>query len=448
MEDNYKFNILAKTIISRFANISFNLKKYLSLRAENIIRRFTKTREQEIHSLMAINSRLENENTILHEKLSVLRSNNFKMIAQKDSWERVSLGDVAGMLNWPKLLIDSERTNGFSELIRLLSLFSNEESFVNSPSCCWVLLSTKNCDQLLESGYHNFKRTIGHNYFNFLVQEGDPQIHATESLLSAETREACQQIALSIPNDPTFDTAKQFSYHYFILLLWEYVKKIDNHHYLDKLAEPMEGNPILVTNNGKSMSQDLANSIIEYYSINEHLPFQQVSTVLEIGSGYGRNAHVILSLNPKAKIVLVDILPALYIAQRYLSSVFKNHKIFRAKAFSSYEEVKNEMEAASIVFLLPHQLALMPDKHFDLSMNISSLAEMNMDQIKWYFTQINRLTRKCFYTKQWDISKNPFDDLELKKNDYPYPENWQPIYSRNCAIQNEFHETLYAVTTP
>ena len=196
------------------------------------------------------------------------------------------------------------------------------------------------------------------------------------------------------------------------------------------------------------MSQDLANSLIEYYSINKHFSFKNVRTVLEIGGGYGRNAHVILSLNPHAKIVLVDILPGLYIAQRYLSSIFKDHKIFKARDFSSYDEVKTKIEEASIVFLLPHQLSLMPNKYFDLSMNISSLAEMNVEQIEWYFTQINRLTRQCFYTKQWDVSKNPFDGLELKKSDYPYPDNWQPIYSRNCAVQKAFHETLYAVTAP
>ncbi|WP_170131739.1 putative sugar O-methyltransferase [Aquicella lusitana] len=356
----------------------------------------------------------------------------------------IPIDEIAGLLNWPEVLDDVKRMNGFNELIRLFNLYANEKNSVSKSSNCWVLLAAKNCDQLLEHGYNNFKRTIGHNYFNFLVQKGDAQIQAVESLLSEDIIESCRNTALSIPHDPTFPANEQFSYNYFVLLLWEYAKKIDTKRYLDRLEEPREGNPLLVFSNGKSMSQDLANSLIEYYSIDNAISFKNINTVLEIGSGYGRNAHVILTLNPKARVVLVDIMPALYIAQRYLSSVFHDRNIFRARNFDSYEEVRDEIERASIVFLLPHQLTLLPDKQFDLCINISSFGEMNLDQIQWYFEQINRLG-SYFYMKQWDLSKNPFDGLVLHKNDYPCLENWQEIYSRNCAVQNEFFETLYQV---
>ena len=181
------------------------------------------------------------------------------------------------------------------------------------------------------------------------------------------------------------------------------------------------------------MSQDLANSIIEYYSMSEVVSFNNMHTVLEIGAGYGRNAHVTLSLNSHIKMVLVDIFPALYISQQYLSSIFKKKKIFKAQKFSSYSDIKNEIDEADIIFLLPHQLEYFPDKFFDFTLNISSFGEMSLKQIHWYFRQINRLTRHYFYTKQWNVSKNPFDGLELTKNDYPYPATWKQIYIPETA---------------
>lgn len=393
------------------------------------------------------NARLCNENSILAEKLATLRNNNAKLVfEQKGIRSGIPIDSIAGMLNWPEILSDVDNAHGLSELIRLFSIFSTEETIANTPSDCWELLASKNCDQLLEYGYHNFKRTIGHNYFNFLVQKNDPQIETAESLVPVETIEQCKERAAAIPHDPWFTTNDQYSYYYFVLLLWEYVKKIDVKNHLDSLQEPKEGNPLLVCADEKSMSQDLANSLIEYYAIDQSASFQTINSVLEIGGGYGRNAHVILSLNPNAKIVLVDILPALYIAQRYLSSVFNDRKVFKARKFFCYDEVKDELESSSIVFLLPHQLSLIPDKQFDLAMNVSSFGEMSLDQISWYFNQIKRLTCKYFYMKQWDVSKNPFDNLVITKSDYPYPEKWKQIYTRNCAVQTEFFETLYEVS--
>ena len=168
MDNNYEFHA-KKIILSRIANSIAKTKKTLGITIEQIIRRFTKTREQELIRLTNENALLlekiafdEEVNAVLTPKSNILREISSKMMvaAQKDSWERVSLSEVAGMLNWPELLIAEERTNGFSELVRLMSLFSTQESLVSNPSAAGTL-ATKNCDQLLADGYTTFKRTIG-----------------------------------------------------------------------------------------------------------------------------------------------------------------------------------------------------------------------------------------------------------------------------------------------
>lgn len=387
------------------------------------------------------NLKKENERLLLKSQLIGVSGNSIQRI--EDLFLLINRDQISGLLNWPELLENSSK-HGFSDLLYLLKLFSqanDNDTFSN----CWELLSLKNFDQLLTEGFNSFKRTIGHNYFNFLVQEGDPQIEAAEKFFSSDVLNNLRQKA-SLVSSNLDDTSKvQFSYNYFVFLLWEYAKRIDIEHHLDKLEEPKEGNPLLVFSDGKSMSQDLANSVIEYYSIDNSVSFQNINAVLEIGGGYGRNAHVILSINPHIKVILTDILPALYISQRYLSSVFKDRKIFQVRHFASYEDIQEEFESASIIFLMPHQLSLIPDKHIDLTMNISSFGEMNLKQIQKYFTQINRLTKQCFYTKQWEKSQNPFDNLVIGKEDYFYPSSWEQIYSRKCAIQADFFEALYHV---
>ena len=102
-----------------------------------------------------------------------------------------------------------------------------------------------------------------------------------------------------------------------------------------------------------------------------------------------------------------------------------------------------EYENADIVFLMPHQLELLPDKSIDLFINISSLHEMRMDQIRYYFKVMEKLTRKYFYTKQWKQTTIPYENVVIRQEDYPVNENWRQIYARECKVQDLFFEALY-----
>ncbi len=107
--------------------------------------------------------------------------------------------------------------------------------------------------------------------------------------------------------------------------------------------------------------------------------------------------------------------------------------------------MQEEFENADILFLTPNQLELLPDKSVDLFINISSLHEMRMDQIRYYFGEIERLTRKYFYFKQWKETTVPFENETIREADYPVGENWQLVYRQQCAVQHKFFEALYAL---
>ncbi len=213
---------------------------------------------------------------------------------------------------------------------------------------------------------------------------------------------------------------------------------------LNKLEEPREGNPPNLTRNGKLISQDLANSALEFRSIMAApVSAEEVQTVLELGPGYGRTAYVFLKMMPGVRYILADIPPALAISERYLSDLFPTRRVFRFRPFKNYADVQAEFEAAQIAFLEPQQLALLPDNSADLFVNISSLHEMRLDQIKYYFQVIRRVIRKYAYLKEWKESRIPFEEIVIRESDYPIPADWKQLYWRTCAVQDQFFEAMF-----
>ena len=195
------------------------------------------------------------------------------------------------------------------------------------------------------------------------------------------------------------------------------------------------------------VSQDLANSLLEFYSIREVFspsPKERF-TIAELGAGYGRTAHVFLRAFPRCRYIIVDIPPALYVAQNYLTRIFPERKAFRFRPFREIGEVITEMDTSDIVFLLPHQAEMLEKNTVRLFINISSLHEMTRDQIALYLKLIDRLTDGYFYTKQWKVSINPEDGISIRQEDYPIPEAWKKLYLRTPKVQVSFFEAMYRV---
>jgi len=176
-----------------------------------------------------------------------------------------------------------------------------------------------------------------------------------------------------------------------------------------------------------------------------HSSQQDLALRSTLGGGYGRLAWVVLSALPDVRYVAVDIPPALAIAQRYLSELLPERKIFEFRHFDSYEEVSEEMEAADVVFLTPNQLDLIPPQGVDLFINVSSLHEMRPEQIAHYLGEIDRHCAGRFYSKQWQRSVNEHDGLVISHDDYPIPAGWRTVYDRPHPVQVKFFEALYEV---
>ena len=323
------------------------------------------------------------------------------------------------------------------------------------PSPFWQKLIAAQVKMLHEAGLENFKRTLNLQYFNwglkwivtfllFPVLRRWMRIHPDFSLL--------RNCSSNIYEEKHGGLGARYRlanwiYGLYLLLLKHDVERDDHLGLLNRLDEPLAGNPIIVARNGRRISQDLSNSVHEFYSStsrtgldNSARPFH----VAELGAGYGRLGFVFLNACPNCTYTVIDIPPALFVAQNYLQQVFPEKRVFRFRAFSSYEEIKAEFEASQIRIVAAHQIRSLPDQSVDLFLNISSLHEMTREQIGHYFLQISRLTRLYFYTKQWKKSRTgDLNGFRIGENEYPVPSTWHTVYHQTHPLHRWFFHALY-----
>ena len=318
------------------------------------------------------------------------------------------------------------------------------------PAKFWIITSEKHISQLKEKGYVNFKKTLALNYFTWVIKTRrfwqDDQLKYLISRVPPLSilKNVFRAVKAIFTNKfRNLSFLKLVLYNFLVYMLWDYVSRLDNESVLEKIKEPIEGNPPKIYLKKKLISQDLANSVLEYFSIMEKLNKNEINSILELGAGYGRTAYVFLKMIPNVKYIIADIPPALYVAERYLSNQFRDKKIFKFRDFKNFNEIKEEFDQANIAFFLPFQLALLPPNNSDLFINISSFHEMRHDQIEWYFKLIDSLIGKYVYIKQWKTTKLGYEDITISEKDYPIREKWNKIYWRECRVKTRFFEALF-----
>ena len=316
---------------------------------------------------------------------------------------------------------------------------------IHRPSRFWEDLNASHLTILSSSdGYAHFKRSLNYQYFQFgLTASRFPLLsllgqwlrHPDARVLRARfdgqmTRlpKLIDRLLLPVP----------------LALYASAVAQLRRGDVLATLAEPAVGDPIVIRFGDLRLTEDLCHSVEERASILEGLGDRSMRSVLELGAGYGRLAYVLLRTHRDVRYTIVDIPPALYVSQRYLTDVLPERRVFRFRPFAGYAAVADEMAAADLVFLEPQQLELLPDHSFDLGITISTLHEMRPEQIAQYLHQLDRLCDSV-YTKQWRRFHNRRDRVVISALDYPIPERWRAVFHRSPIFPRTFFEALYLV---
>jgi putative sugar O-methyltransferase len=214
------------------------------------------------------------------------------------------------------------------------------------PSKLWERLAREHAREIDKYGLGQLKKTLGMRYFNFAL----PGIIA-QSLLPAfrdwlrqpAGNPLAARMAEDRPAPPELKYAGAIGklYAIYVELLYDQTAARDGERLLEKIGDQPFGGPHLVRlSNGKTTSQDLCNSLYEFYSVmrgNGAIGAER--PIIEVGAGYGRLAYIFLRARPGCKSWIVDLPPALYASQVYLSTVLPYRKVFAFRHFDDYREV-------------------------------------------------------------------------------------------------------------
>ena len=350
-----------------------------------------------------------------------------------------------------------------ADFLRLETMYQDHLAHeeIYRASKFWDKLNRLNIEWLRDDGLENFKRTVNNNYFNWMVSTHSSYFRTVVgrylrslrrfpgrlgSILAANIGEMWYRTSISHTNKGTM--LQRRLYALYVVALDQFVRDHDEYGLYGALSEPTLGNPLSVRQGKRLVSQDLANSYLEYSFIRKSLGdvFNQTYVVAEIGAGYGRLAYLLhlLKENVARKLILVDLPPALMVSQWYLRGTFPSANRMEYRSFTSFEEIREDFNRAEICFLLPHQLQLLPDKSLDLLINVSSLHEMSREQINHYYDLIDHKAR-YFYTKQWSFWENPEDKIKVPAVIYPTRPHWKLCNARVSPVHQEFFEALFKV---
>lgn len=332
-----------------------------------------------------------------------------------------------------------------SNLSGMLTSFVQSND-IEHVSNLWLRLLCIHIWTFSNHGFENFKQTIAKNYGISSKMEWNQ----LESQFAQDLFEITTGIDIKLDfhnllkKHDLFSLEESYLYNTVTAVFHEYIKATGADKWLEAVDEPILGNAPSIIIGGKNVSQDLLNSALDTAKISEGCDLCEVGRVMEFGAGSGRLAFNLLSNCSKMKYVIVDIPPALFISQTYLTQLWPDKKHFVFRDFESFSEISDEFRNSDIAFLMPSQALLLPDKCIDLAVAINCFQEIPKNLIDSYFDMIDRLANK-FYLKAYATPPNPSADSFYCFHEYPIKQNWEKVFSRSSDFPKLYNECFYNI---
>ena len=150
---------------------------------------------------------------------------------------------------------------------------------------------------------------------------------------------------------------------------------------------------------------------------NQFVDFKESNLFLEIGGGYGGFSEVLKKTYPNVKIIFIDIPPQLYVAERYLKSVFPD-KVAGYRDTKQMESINyDSFSDYDILILPPWDIEKIEDNLIDNFSNQSSFQEMSKNTVKSYCEQLGRIIRNKVVLYEQREGNGGVKD-SVKRDDY------------------------------
>jgi putative sugar O-methyltransferase len=350
------------------------------------------------------------------------------------------------------------------ELKKMIDFFITSESY-KYVSNYWNYLNIQNMKQIFENdnNINNFSTSIALNYYTF-IDVTENQVYKT--ITNVENEIFSSKIHF-FKKHKNLNYVQSMKYNFLTFLLFLNLIKINYYEKLKLLGDEgyvSFGDPYIEIE-GIKVTSDKINSLFDYDKINRFCNLNHQKIILEIGAGSGRTSQSIMTFNSNCKYVICDIPPALYISYERLKKVFKNKKIGLLYDYqnnnqkvklmgggSSEQDLNTQINHYDISFIMPHQLSLLNNRFFDLTIAIDCLHEMDKKTINKYINNINKIS-KLFYFSVWKKTNVPFsgifnrfsNNLNYYSNDYNLPKNFKKEFEEDLIFPSNFISSGYRI---
>ena len=167
----------------------------------------------------------------------------------------------------------------------------------------------------------------------------------------------------------------------------------------EHFSASIAGNPedVFVVH-GSTYTTSILQSYMLYAYCCRFTNFDTLSTIMELGSGSGKQVEVIRKLHPHLTFFLFDIPPQLYVCEQYLRAVFPDSVV-------SFRETRglrhlDHPEPGKIYLFGTWKLPQLDDLACDLFWNAASFQEMEPDLVLNYLGFVNRLTSRHVFLQE------------------------------------------------
>ena len=179
------------------------------------------------------------------------------------------------------------------------------------------------------------------------------------------------------------------------------------------------GNPAdLFRINGKNYTMLFLNYYLRYCFANKHVRLQGNETIVELGSGSGHQVEILKKLYPDLTILCFDMPVEIYLAQKYLSEVFKNERLVKLEETIDWKNLIG-IRKGHIHFLGNWQFPMLAGESSDLFWNAVSFGEMEPEVVKNYLKFISGNVRWIYllqarYGKQTEGKAHVKDPISFE----------------------------------
>ena len=139
-----------------------------------------------------------------------------------------------------------------------------------------------------------------------------------------------------------------------------------------------------------------------------------------------------MSIRKCSQYTICDIPPAIFLSYKRLKLRFPKKKIKLLIDENNPENLVKKIKDSDISFIFPHQIELIKNKIYDITIAIDCFHEMDQQTLKYYFKHISVISNQIYFSV-WKKIKNWYSGGLLKKteklnfddNDYPIPKTWK-----------------------